>query len=123
MAYQKYCEEMESLAGDIFELLAVSMGLEDRFHLKKYFEDANSIIRSLYSPPCDRSEMVFGSAPHTDYNALTILHQDQVGGLEVFYKEKWQRVRPQQNAFVVNIGDILMVIFILLGEMFYKKFN
>ena len=46
-------------------------------------------------------------SPHSDKGALTILLQDQVGGLEIWFREKWIEVPPIQNTFVVNIGDML----------------
>lgn len=51
-----------------------------------------------------------GTGPHSDPTALTILHQDQTGGLEVFVNDKWQTVRPRQDALVINLGDTFMVI-------------
>lgn len=46
-------------------------------------------------------------APHNDVGLLTILNQDQTGGLQVWFQGQWIDVLPIQNTFVVNIGDIL----------------
>lgn len=46
-------------------------------------------------------------APHNDVGLLTILNQDNIGGLQVFIKEQWVDVKPIKNTFVVNIGEIL----------------
>uniref|UniRef100_A0A803KN91 Fe2OG dioxygenase domain-containing protein n=1 Tax=Chenopodium quinoa TaxID=63459 RepID=A0A803KN91_CHEQI len=61
-------------------------------------------------PPCNEPSLTFGTGPHCDPTSLTILHQDQVGGLEVFAHNKWQAVRPRQDAFVINIGDTFMAM-------------
>lgn len=107
--YQKYCEKMRELSLVIFELLAISLGI-DRLHYRKFFEDGNSIMRCNYYPPCNNSGLTLGTGPHSDPTSLTILHQDQVGGLEVFINNKWYAVRPRQDAFVINIGDTFMAL-------------
>ena len=46
---------------------------------------------------------------HTDAGALTLLLQDDVGGLEVFHEDVWKPVPPVAGTMVVNIGDIVKV--------------
>ena len=47
-------------------------------------------------------------APHTDYGCLTLLWQDQVGGLEVQTPEgEWVTAHPLEGTLVVNVGDLL----------------
>ena len=106
--YQKYCEAMMELALVIMELLAISLGV-DRLHYRKFFQDGGSIMRCNYYPPCINSCLTLGTGPHTDPTSLTILHQDQVGGLEVFADNKWLAVRPRPDALVINIGDTFTV--------------
>lgn len=107
--YEKYCEAMEILSLNIMELLAVSLGVE-RMYYKRFFEGSNSILRLNYYPPCRQPSLTFGTGPHCDPTSLTILHQDQVGGLEVFVNKKWLSVLPNPNAFVCNIGDTFMAL-------------
>ncbi|XP_051141106.1 gibberellin 20 oxidase 2-like [Andrographis paniculata] len=109
VAYKKYCKEMKALAMVIFELLAISLGV-DRLHFKNFFEDGCSLMRGNNYPPCQEAGLTFGTGPHFDPNALTILHQDQVGGLEIFSDNKWRAIRPRPDAFVVNIGDTFMAL-------------
>jgi len=90
------------------ELLGISLGV-DGLHYRRFFEDGDSIMRCNYYPPCNSANLTLGTGPHTDPTSLTILHQDQVGGLEVFADNKWRAVRPRSEAFVVNIGDTFMV--------------
>lgn len=103
-----YCEEMKKLSLAIFELLAISLGVE-REHYKKFYEDGTSIMRCNYYPLCTQPGLTLGTGPHCDPTSITILHQDQVGGLQVFANNKWQAVRPRPDALVVNIGDTFMV--------------
>ncbi|GMI67595.1 gibberellin 20 oxidase 2 [Hibiscus trionum] len=105
--YQKYCEKMRGLSLIIMELLALSLGV-DRSYYRKFFEDGTSITRCNYYPPCKNSDATFGTGPHTDPNSITILHQDQVGGLEILAGDKWLAVPPRQDALAINIGDTFM---------------
>ncbi|CAK7354814.1 unnamed protein product [Dovyalis caffra] len=107
--YQRYCEAMKKVSLLIFELLAISLGV-DRLHYRKFFEDGSSIMRCNYYPPCNNSTLTLGTGPHCDPTSLTILHQDQVGGLEVFANNKWQTIQPRPEALVVNIGDTFMAL-------------
>ncbi|KAL9148451.1 hypothetical protein ABFS82_12G041900 [Erythranthe guttata] len=107
--YQKYCEAMNNLSQVILELLAISLGVE-RFYYSKFFEDGRSVMRGNNYPPCRNAGLTFGTGPHSDPNSLTILHQDQVGGLEIFSDNKWRAIKPRRDAFVVNIGDTFMAL-------------
>ncbi|XP_028781539.1 gibberellin 20 oxidase 2-like [Neltuma alba] len=102
--FQEYCEGVKELGLRLMELLGISLGVERR-HYREFFEDGECIMRCNYYPPCQQPGLVLGTGPHCDPTALTILHQDHVGGLDVFADNKWQRVPPRPQAFVVNIGD------------------
>ncbi|KAJ3678461.1 hypothetical protein LUZ60_002264 [Juncus effusus] len=107
--YQKYCEEMSRLSLDIMEVLGLSLGV-DRTHFRTFFEGNDSIMRLNYYPPCQKPDQTLGTGPHCDPTSLTILHQDDVAGLQVYIDGKWRTIRPRANAFVVNIGDTFMAL-------------
>jgi isopenicillin N synthase-like dioxygenase len=48
-----------------------------------------------------------GVGAHTDYGLVTVLWQDQVGGLEVQHEDQWLPVAPLPGALVINSGDLL----------------
>ncbi|KAK7275584.1 hypothetical protein RIF29_16703 [Crotalaria pallida] len=104
VAFQKYCEAMKRLGMKLIELLAISLGV-GRSHYKDMFEEGCSIMRCNYYPSCQQPSLALGTGPHCDPTSVTILHQDQVGGLDVFADKKWQTVRPRPDALVINIGD------------------
>ena len=106
--YQEYCEAMNTLSLGIMELLGVSLGV-GREYFRDFFEGNDSIMRLNYYPPCQKPDLTLGTGPHCDPTSLTILHQDHVGGLQVFVDEKWHSVSPDPEAFVVNIGDTFTV--------------
>jgi gibberellin 2-oxidase len=69
-------------------------------------------------PACPISSEIFGLVPHTDSDFLTILSQDEVGGLQLMKDSKWVAVNPNQDALIVNIGDLFQVKF-----KFYIQFS
>ncbi|CAN1236683.1 Gibberellin 20 oxidase 2 [Linum grandiflorum] len=107
--YERYCEAMSNLSLGIMELLGVSLGVGGE-HFREFYEENDSIMRLNYYPPCQKPELALGTGPHCDPTSLTILHQDQVGGLEVFVDGLWHSVTPHPGAFVVNIGDTFMAL-------------
>ncbi|KAJ6671289.1 OXOGLUTARATE/IRON-DEPENDENT DIOXYGENASE NON-HEME DIOXYGENASE DOMAIN-CONTAINING PROTEIN-RELATED [Salix viminalis] len=107
---EEYAKEMEKLACKLMGLIALSLGLpEDRFH--GFFEEQTSFIRLNHYPPCPVPDLALGVGRHKDAFALTILAQDDVGGLEVKRKTdgEWLWVKPTPNAYIINVGDIIQV--------------
>jgi isopenicillin N synthase-like dioxygenase len=66
-----------------------------------------SIIYYPPQPPGAADDQ-FGVAPHTDWGCLTLLTQDQTGGLEVRGRNaEWVSAVPIPGTYVVNVGDLL----------------
>lgn len=86
----------------------MSLGVSQN-HFREFYQENESIMRLNYYPPCRKPELTLGTGPHCDPTSLTILHQDSVGGLQVFVDNQWRSISPNFNAFVVNIGDTFMV--------------
>ncbi|KAA8533800.1 hypothetical protein F0562_031317 [Nyssa sinensis] len=107
--YQDYCNAMSTLSLGIMELLGMSLGV-NQAHFREFFEENDSIMRLNYYPPCQKPDLTLGTGPHCDPTSLTILHQDSVGGLQVFVDNEWRSISPNFNAFVVNIGDTFMAL-------------
>ncbi|XP_047336071.1 gibberellin 20 oxidase 1-D-like [Impatiens glandulifera] len=106
---QKYCESMNALSLEILELLGMSLGI-NRNHYREFFEKNDSLMRINYYPKCQTPDKTMGTGPHSDPTSLTILHQDEIPGLQVFVDGKWLTVPPNPNAFVINIGDTLWAL-------------
>jgi isopenicillin N synthase-like dioxygenase len=102
-----YVEQMSDLARRMVSAIVTSLGMPAN-SLDRYFEKPTTFLRLLHYPTQPAEEGLFGSAPHTDYGFITLLAQDDVGGLEVKNKEgEWVPAPPIPNAFVMNVGDIL----------------
>ncbi|KAG8378458.1 hypothetical protein BUALT_Bualt08G0139300 [Buddleja alternifolia] len=106
LIFKEYCKAMTKLSLTIIEILEMSLGV-DNSYFKEIFKDGSSIMRCNFYPPCQEPGLALGTGPHCDPTALTILHQDQVGGLQVLSDGKWKSVRPRHGALVVNLGDTL----------------
>jgi isopenicillin N synthase-like dioxygenase len=90
--------------------IAVDLAIEERF-FDQYLTHAVGVLRLLHYPPHPGTfdGSVYGAGAHTDYGNLTLLAQDEVGGLEVRKRDgSWVVVPPVAGTFVCNIGDCLM---------------
>lgn len=80
---EAYNAEMCRLAHRMIGLAALALGARGG-DLWQHFEPPTTWLRLLYYPSTDPTQAdLYGSAPHTDFGALTILAQDPVGGLQV----------------------------------------
>eukprot|EP00253_Pinus_taeda_P015562 PITA_15562 len=108
-ACEKYAEAMEKLAFRLVELISLSLGLPAEYFNSK-FEEQTSIVRLNHYSPCPVPELTLGVGAHKDGGALTVLAQDDVGGLQVKRKDgEWIGVKPMPNSFVINVGDCMQV--------------
>ncbi|XP_020203605.1 LOW QUALITY PROTEIN: protein DMR6-LIKE OXYGENASE 2-like [Cajanus cajan] len=104
----EYSRRMRGLAVKLVEAISESLGLE-----KDYIEKAMGKHMAInYYPACPEPELTYGLPPHADPNAITILLQNQVPGLQVLHHANWilSSVNPVPNTFIVNIGDQIQVI-------------
>ena len=108
-ACEAYAEAMTALGHKLMGLALDAVGVTDRTILAA-FETPTIWLRLLHYPPQppQAPDDLFGSAPHKDFGCLTLLAQDDVGGLQVQTPAgHWVDAPPIDNAFVVNVGDML----------------
>ncbi len=105
----RYYDEMTKLCSKLTFVIAKSIGITEEEYFK-LFERPTIWLRLLYYPPQKRNinEDTYGSAPHRDFGAITILAQDQIGGLQVQTPAgEWIDVPQLPGTFVVNVGNML----------------
>ncbi|MCX5512576.1 isopenicillin N synthase family oxygenase [Kaistia algarum] len=103
----RYVAEMSELARSLVRAISISLGMPES-SMDRYFEKPTTFLRLLHYPTQPEEAGLFGSAPHTDYGYITLLAQDDVGGLEVKNKAgDWIPAPPIPDTFVMNVGDIL----------------
>ncbi|KAL3635891.1 hypothetical protein CASFOL_020438 [Castilleja foliolosa] len=103
----EYARAMQNLAGLLAGVLITNLGqkIED-FEENICCDESTCFLRLNKYPICPVSPEIYGMVPHTDSDFLTIVHQDQVGGLQLMRGSKWVAVKPNKDALIVNIGDL-----------------
>ncbi|ACY31984.1 isopenicillin N synthase family dioxygenase [Comamonas thiooxydans] len=106
---QNYYQAAYDLGASIVRGLALSLGVPVS-HFDGYLKEAAATLRLLHYPPqpANPEPGEKGCGEHTDFGGVTLLLQDEAGGLQVWDKDlgSWIDAPPVPGAFVVNIGDL-----------------
>lgn len=106
---QNYYQAAYGLGATIVRGLALSLGVPVS-HFDGYLKEAAATLRLLHYPPqpANPEPGEKGCGEHTDFGGVTLLLQDEAGGLQVWDKDlgSWIDAPPVPGAFVVNIGDL-----------------
>ncbi|XP_072322187.1 uncharacterized protein [Scyliorhinus torazame] len=112
---ESFFKTCELLTVRILKVIALGLGLEGDFFIDKHKKiDSNqnqTTLRSLYYPsihkPSVKGQQI-RCGEHSDYGTVTLLFQDERGGLEVMHKSGQFVAAPHiPNAVLLNIGDLL----------------
>lgn len=108
----EYGSKVSELSKVILKVVLATLG--DEFEAKYYdseFNNCHGYLRiNNYTPPSniEVEQEAEGLGMHTDMSCLTIVYQDEIGGLQVRSKAgKWMNIVPCEATLVVNIGDML----------------
>lgn len=104
-AVLRFMDEATRAAHAIMEGLALSLGLDAQYFRRTYTADPTLLFRVFEYPAGDDES--WGVGEHTDYGLLTLLAQDENGGLQVKTPNGWIEAPPIEGALVCNIGDML----------------
>lgn len=104
-AVLEYIEAVTEVGHTVLELVALSLGLAPDYFRQRYTAEPLVLFRIFHYPPVAGEG--WGVGEHTDYGVLTILRQDEVGGLQVKSPGGWVDAPPVPGSFVCNIGDML----------------
>ncbi|ASJ76147.1 isopenicillin N synthase family dioxygenase [Granulosicoccus antarcticus] len=108
-AAMDYFNQAHQVAYQLMRGFALGLNLPEDFFLRSC-ERPISRGSFVYYPPQDvtQSEPQFGVGPHTDFGVLTVLCQDNVGGLQVQnVNGDWIEATPIKDTLIVNVGDLL----------------
>ena len=106
-----YIDALTSLGHALMGGLALGLGLPERWFADSGGTADPLILLRLFNYPTRpvpaESPAQWGVGEHTDYGLLTMLWQDDVGGLQVRTDAGWIDAPPLPDSFVCNIGDML----------------
>ncbi len=108
-AFEAYFDAIGECGQRLLRGVAASLGIAEDFFADKYDKTLQRTQAVYYPPhPVAHEGEMFGVAPHTDYGCVTLLWQDDVGGLEVMDRSgAWVQAPPIPGTLVINIGDLL----------------
>lgn len=113
-----YRDAVTDLSHALLRAFCLGLDLPAGFMQSDFSKRHTGFIRLNYYPVRDPLEAAnvealpvadLGVHHHTDAGALTVLMQDDVGGLQVFRDGYWHNVEPTPGAFVINTGDMMQV--------------
>ena len=89
-----------------WKAIAMSLGLDAQYFRTAYTSQPTMLFR-IFHYPASAPDRGWGVGEHTDYGLLTLLAQDDIGGLAVKTPGGWIDAPPIEGALVCNIGDML----------------
>jgi isopenicillin N synthase-like dioxygenase len=91
----------------LLELIAEGLGQPTDFFTRHY-EHTIAQLRLLRYPQQDDPTVELLARPHADSGIITLLYQDDTGGLEVMNKAgTWIAAPPVPGTYIINIGNTL----------------
>ncbi|KAF6166823.1 hypothetical protein GIB67_005699 [Kingdonia uniflora] len=107
----EYCKRTREVAAELLKGISESLGLEECYINKTLELDSGfQILTVNLYPPCPQPELAMGMPPHSDHGLLTLLIQNEIGGLQLKHKGKWIHVNALPNSFLVNTADHIEIL-------------
>jgi isopenicillin N synthase-like dioxygenase len=103
-----YFDSVDRLSLQIMSAFAIGLKLKEDY-FQQFFRKSTSGMKIFHYPaqPQTAKKKQIGLGAHYDDGAVTILLQDNVGGLQVQVGNGWNNVTPITGTFVINIGEIM----------------
>jgi isopenicillin N synthase-like dioxygenase len=103
-----YMQALTGLGHRLMSCIGRGLRLGDTHFVDRYTGQPTTLFRIFNYPPAAAAAAEHcGVDEHTDYGLITLVYQDEVGGLQVKHGSSWIDVPPVPGSFVVTVGDIL----------------
>lgn len=102
-----YLDAASLAARAVMQAIALSLGLDAEYFHLTYTASPTILFRMFHYPDATADPQSWSVGEHTDYGLLTLLLQDDVGGLQVKSGAGWVPAPPREGTLVCNIGDML----------------
>jgi isopenicillin N synthase-like dioxygenase len=102
-----YLKAATVTAHALMEGIALSLKLDAGYFHRTYTANPTILFRIFHYPAMPPGSKAWGVGEHTDYGLLTLLAQDDLGGLQVKTSRGWIDAPPIPGTLVCNIGDML----------------
>ncbi|PKI46300.1 hypothetical protein CRG98_033309 [Punica granatum] len=103
---QSYSDNLSTLYRIVRRMILESLSLEK--YIEEHLSTTYYLLQVMKYKEPQTPVKKLGVHEHTDRNMMTILHQNQIDGLEIQRKDgEWISLRPSQESFIVVIGDSL----------------
>jgi len=109
--------QLSELTLRLLKCLAIALGLEENYFVERHkhmcAEDKQNptTFRTLFYPSLSASDTLEAGVQrcgeHSDYGTVTLLFQDDMGGLEVLSEGRWIPATPIPDTILVNLGDLM----------------
>ncbi|XP_052209120.1 feruloyl CoA ortho-hydroxylase F6H1-3-like [Diospyros lotus] len=108
----EYMRASEVLIKRLLKALTRRLNVENIDEDKELLFMGSKRINLNYYPICPNPELTVGVGRHSDVSTLTILLQDDIGGLYVrkLDDDSWVHVPPISGSLVINVGDALQIM-------------
>lgn len=100
---------------ELLRAMAMGIGLDDSDYLLKFHSGENNQLRLLHYPPVETEKLSSNAMArmpaHSDWGSITMLFQDDCGGLQVEHPRRpgeFVDATPMKGALIMNVGDLLM---------------
>lgn len=109
-AMERAYETFVGVSHTLLRAFAMALDLPLEYFVERHAA-RNQTMRLLHYPPTPENQVQpeqTGAGAHTDYGAITLLLQDDLGGLEAMMRDgRWVSVTPIPGTAVINVGDLM----------------
>ncbi|EFX82448.1 hypothetical protein DAPPUDRAFT_223803 [Daphnia pulex] len=116
LATCELAKSLRQLTTNLLKFMAVGLGLDEDYLSSRHryvfdgVDKNGTMLRSLYYPSLTGDDIqpgVVRCGEHSDYGTITLLLQDDMGGLEVLSGKEWVAATPIAGTVLVNLGDLM----------------